>query len=75
MAAIIPAAIAVAEPVRRGLGKARYRTITFADLEADVNRIASGLLTSGFRPGMRIALLVRPGIEFISLVFALLRRE
>lgn len=73
MAERMPHAIAVAEPTRRGQGKQRYRTITFADLEADVNRIANGLIAEGGRKGMRIALLVRPGIDFIALVFALLK--
>lgn len=51
----------------------KFATITFADLDADATRIARGLLQWGVRPGMRLALLVRPGIEFVTLVFALLR--
>ena len=73
MAAHLPDSVAIAEPRRRGQGRDRYRTITFAELEADTNRIASGLIAHGAVPGMRIALLVRPGINFISLVFALLK--
>jgi olefin beta-lactone synthetase len=73
MAAQMPDAIAIAEPRRKGQGRDRYRTITFADLEADTNRIASGLIAHGVTKGMRTALLVRPGIDFITLVFALLK--
>ncbi len=73
MAARMPTAIAIAEPTRRGHGKQRYRTVTFAELEADTGRIASGLILHGLRPGMRVALLVRPGIDFIAIVFALLK--
>jgi acyl-CoA synthetase (AMP-forming)/AMP-acid ligase II len=65
-----PDAIAVACP---GRGSKKYATITFADLDGDASRIAGGLVQWGVRPGTRIALLVRPGIEFVTLVFALLR--
>jgi olefin beta-lactone synthetase len=55
-------------------GRARkYATITFAELDADATRIARGLLDWGVEPGTRLALLVRPGIDFVALVFALLR--
>jgi olefin beta-lactone synthetase len=50
-----------------------YRAISFAQLEADSSAIAAGLREFGVEPGMRIALLVRPGIDFVSLVFALLK--
>ncbi len=49
------------------------RSITFAELEADVERIARGLVARGAQPGQRLALLVPPSIEMITLVFALLR--
>jgi acyl-CoA synthetase (AMP-forming)/AMP-acid ligase II len=42
-------------------------------LEADVERIANGLAAWGVPKGARLALLVKPGIEFVTLVFALLR--
>src|SRR5262249_45021895 len=48
-------------------------TYTFRQLDEDSNRIASGLRACGLQPGMRVALLVRPSMEFISLVFALFR--
>ncbi len=60
----------------RGVHPAQYkrpREITFAELEADVERIARGLVARGVQPGQRLALLVPPSIEFITLVFALLR--
>jgi hypothetical protein len=62
-----PDTIAIAEPN----GKRGYRTITFAELDRDTDRIAAALLESGVQPGMRLALFVRYGIDFISLVFAL----
>ncbi len=85
----MPQAVAVAEPWRgRQLNvaggdtaggdaavncPAGYRAISFAQLEADSSAIAVGLRDIGVEPGMRIALLVRPGIDFVSLVFALLK--
>ena len=55
------------------LGKRRYASCTFAELEADSDLIARGLRAYGVTPGMRLALLVKPSIEFVTLVFALLK--
>ncbi len=66
-------ALAVVVPRGRRSGKRQYDTLTFRQLEEDTNRLASGLVSAGLRPGMRIALLVRPGSEFIALVFALFK--
>lgn len=82
VAAQMPDAIAVAclrraspgyAAKRRGDSGADYATITFAELNADATRIARGLTAWGVPRGTRLALLVRPGIEFVTLVFALLR--
>ncbi len=74
MAARQGEAIAIVVPRRgRQNGRRNYNTLTFGQLEADSNRLASALDDWGVVPGTRIALLVRPGIEFISLVFALLK--
>src|SRR5919108_6059300 len=81
-ATTMPGAIAVASPRRRSFGRYRerwcasgapYATITFSELDSDATRIARGLSRWGVPPGTRLALLVRPGIEFVTLVFALLR--
>jgi olefin beta-lactone synthetase len=73
-AARMPTALAVVVPRGRARdGKRQYDTFTFAQLEAESNRLASGLRNWGVTPGARIALLVRPGMEFISLVFALFK--
>ena len=78
----MPDIIAVACPQRGSAGRYRaqrrksgaaYATATFAELEPDATRIARGLAAWGVPPGTRLALLVRPGIEFVTLVFALLR--
>jgi acyl-CoA synthetase (AMP-forming)/AMP-acid ligase II len=73
-AAQMPDALAVVVPRGRdSSGKRRYDKFTFRQLDDDSARIAAGLAAWGVEPGMRIALLVRPGFEFISLVFALFK--
>ncbi|MDR2441644.1 MAG: AMP-binding protein [Planctomycetaceae bacterium] len=67
MAQRYPEQPAIAEPDGYGF----YKTITFAELETDTNLIAAALLENGIQPGMKLALFVRYGIDFISLVFAL----
>ncbi len=47
--------------------------MTFSELEQDSNRLATGLRRLGVEPGTRLALLVRPSIDFVSLVFALFK--
>lgn len=69
-----PEEIAVVEPLGYGpKGNRRYRHLTFRELDEDSDRIARGLCGLGVEPGTRLALLVRPGIDFISLVFALFK--
>lgn len=73
-AAHLGSRIAIAVPKsRKRLGNRLYDTMSFEELEADSNRIASALAGWGVAPGMRIALLVPPSSEFISLVFALFK--
>lgn len=55
------------------IGKRRYASSTFAELDADSDLIARGLRAYGVTPGMRLALLVKPSIDFVTLVFALLK--
>ncbi|HNW44330.1 MAG TPA: fatty acid CoA ligase family protein [Elusimicrobiales bacterium] len=49
------------------------RTISFRELEAEVALLAAGLSRAGIEPGMRVALMVPPSIEFAALTFALFR--
>jgi acyl-CoA synthetase (AMP-forming)/AMP-acid ligase II len=70
----MPEAIAVVEPLGYDRwGRRRYRQVTFQQLDADSSLLARGLAGMGAVKGMRLALLVRPGIDFVSLVFALLK--
>ncbi|NLX95535.1 MAG: AMP-binding protein [Rhodopirellula sp.] len=70
----MPDAVAVVEAMGRDRrGERQYRKITFRQLDEDSNRIAAALRRMGVMPAMRLALLVRPGIDFISLVLALFK--
>lgn len=74
MASKMPNSVCVVEPLPRKSGaKRRYRQATFQQLDEDSSRISAGLRDMGVQPGMRLVLLVRPSIDFISLVFALLK--
>jgi len=70
-----PDAIAIVEPIPKKFPSKirKYRTITFAELDRDSDKIAISLARSGVKPEMRIALMVQQGIDFISLVFGLLK--
>ncbi len=71
---MMPEAVAVVEPLGYdGQGKRCYRQVCFGDLDDDSDRIARGLGRMGVRQGTRLALLVRPGVDFITLVFALFK--
>jgi acyl-CoA synthetase (AMP-forming)/AMP-acid ligase II len=58
---------------RRGDSGREYATITFRELDDEATRVADGLAAWGVPPGTRLALLVRPGIDFVTLVYGLLR--
>jgi acyl-CoA synthetase (AMP-forming)/AMP-acid ligase II len=66
-------AIATATGSHRQGTNRSYSTITMADLDRRSTSIAAGLQGIGIGPGKRIALLVRFGEDFITLVFALLK--
>ena len=69
-----PDAVAVATPGSGDVaGENSYATCTFGELEADATVLARGLVELGVDSGTKLILLVRPGIEFVKLVFALLR--
>ena len=74
-----PDAIAIAEPIKgrwanRELPlEQRYRCLTFHELDEDSSRLAAGLLAMGIEPGTRLALMIPPGCEFVSWVFAMFK--
>ena len=66
-----PDAIAISIPLS-GSGTDRpYHSLTFQELEADINSAARGFLEIGIQRGDRVSLFVKPGIELVSICFAL----
>ena len=74
MAQLMPERIAVVEPLGYdSRGKRQYRQINFRQLDQQSDRVARGLREWGVPAGARLALLVRPGIDFIALTFAIFK--
>jgi len=70
-----PDLLGIATPTgsyRQGTSRT-YRTISLRDLDQRSTCIAAGMQAMGIGPKQRIALLVRFGEDFITLVFALLK--
>src|SRR5690349_13682041 len=54
-------------------GMTPYRSMNFAELAAETDLIAAGLVASGIGRGVRTALMVRPSIELFVLMFSLFK--
>lgn len=54
-------------------GRYSYTSLTFQQLDQETDRLARGLIQLGVKPGTRMALMVRPSLEFIALTFALFK--
>ena len=63
----------VAPSGRDRAGRVRYTHFTYRQLNRDSDHIALGLIAAGIERGTRAVLLVRPGLDFFSLVFALFK--
>lgn len=58
---------------RDSCNRVTYTLLTYAQLDRDSTLIGRGLLASGFEPGMRVVLMVKPSPEFFALTFGLLK--
>lgn len=54
-------------------GRLRYREYSFEALTRECNALARGLQSAGIRRGMRTVLMVKPSLEFFSLMFAMFK--
>jgi acyl-CoA synthetase (AMP-forming)/AMP-acid ligase II len=69
-----PYRLAVVVPSGRDpAGRVRYSHFTYRQLDQDSDHIASGLRSLGVAVGARAVVMVRPGLDFFSLVFALFK--
>lgn len=58
---------------RDAAGRVSYTQLTFAQLDAEANQIARGLISMGVKPGQRLAMFVPPSLESIALTFGIFR--
>ena len=69
-----PYRLAVVVPSGRDRsGRVRYTHFTYRQLDQDSDQIAAGLRAIGLARGARTIVMVRPGLDFFSLVFALFK--
>jgi acyl-CoA synthetase (AMP-forming)/AMP-acid ligase II len=74
MAARQPFTFAVVVPAGRDpFGRVCYTHFTYGQLDRDSDELAHGLRAMGIVAGMRAVVMVRPGLDFFSLVFALFK--
>ncbi len=74
MAERLPFQRAVVFPqTRDNNGRVAYTHLTFSQLHRSSNRLASGLEQYKVKRGVRVALMVKPSLEFFSLTFALFK--
>lgn len=60
----------------KGQGRSKrnnYQSLTFDQLDREINRYAHGLNSVGITRGKRTIMMVRPGLEFVAISFALFR--
>jgi len=60
-------------PAVVALSAGRTSELTWADLARRVEHLALGLVDSGVRPGHRVSLLIPPGVDLTTALFACLR--
>jgi acyl-CoA synthetase (AMP-forming)/AMP-acid ligase II len=69
-----PHTLAVVVPAGRDRsGRVRYTHLTYLQLDRDSDRIARGLDAMGIARGARAVVMVRPGLDFFALVFAVFK--
>jgi olefin beta-lactone synthetase len=73
MAAQVPERPAVIVARGEAGARLRYAELTFRQLEEQSNRFANGLTGVGVARGTRVLVFVRPGLDYVGLVFALFK--
>jgi len=69
-----PRTLAIAYPQRRNHnGRVNYGRWNYSQLNQESDRLAWGLESAGIRGGTRTVLMVKPGLEFFALAFALFK--
>ncbi|MDP1579236.1 MAG: fatty acid CoA ligase family protein [Candidatus Didemnitutus sp.] len=73
VAAQQPDVAAIKIPQGRSGGKIRYLTLSFRELDAEVDAWVARLAAGGVRRGDRVLVMVRPGLPLIAAAFALFK--
>src|SRR3990172_6473440 len=60
-------------PDRKATILASGRTMTFAQIGTAAKAFSERFVAAGIRPGMRVATFVRPGLDFVPVIFGLLK--
>ena len=68
-----PDTSAVVFPAGEPAGDTPCRSYTYRELDTESDRLARGLLELGIGRGMRTVLMVKPGLDFFALTFALFK--
>lgn len=69
----IPHRRAVVEPNRKYFRDSEWRILTFRELNRESDRLAAGLNKAGIRKGTRTVLMIKPGIDFVVMTYALFK--
>ncbi|MCJ8331863.1 MAG: AMP-binding protein [Lentisphaeria bacterium] len=69
-----PRKIAIRYPIKMSdEGVIEYAYLNFIGLEDHINSYANGLKSIGVEPGMRVAFMIKPNLEFLPLIYALFK--
>ncbi len=68
-----PAQMAIVLMDPRARRSAGCTSCSFQELDELSNRVANGLASMGIEQGMRVLVMVKPGLEFFAIVFALFK--
>jgi len=58
---------------RDGSGRVAYAHLTFEQLERESDCLAAGLVNIGIQRGTKTVLMIKPGIDFFALIFAMFK--
>ena len=58
---------------RDGSGRVAYAHLTFEQLDRESDCLAAGLINIGIQRGTKTVLMVKPGIDFFVLIFAMFK--
>ena len=61
------------DAVIMAMGNGLYEKVSYLELEQLSNQLALGFLDLGVKKGTRVVVMVKPGLDFFSIIFALFK--